>query len=254
MMNDNALVYKKHGSLMPRLCRSLWRLTCLGPLLALAGGCVADSAQLDRALLADRNPAAHNNDFPARYLVRSPDVLDITIPGRPDWSGPHPVNPDGRVLLDDREFPRVEGRTVQEIEKLLADHSGVPAAQITVVVTAYNSQHLYILSEAPGVQRVVAYQGPETIVDLLQRVGGMTNAGAPRDVQVVRSHVADGTSPEVFHVDLEAILLKQDQRTNLTLESFDQIYIGETRGSCFLSCVPPVLRPLFRKWCGMGRT
>jgi protein involved in polysaccharide export with SLBB domain len=237
---------------MRRQGRSLWRHTLPGLVVAVAAGCAVDSATLDRALLADRNPAAHVADTAARYLVRSPDVLAVTVAGRPEWSGPRPVNADGRIALGD-QFPRVDGRTAAEITQLVARQCGVAASQVHVAVAEYRSQHLYMLSEAPGLEKVVAYHGPETIVDVLQRAGGVPKGGAPRDVQVVRAHVADGGSPEVFHVDLDAILLKQDQRTNMTVESFDQIYIGQTRGSSVLACIPPVLRPLFRKMCGMGR-
>jgi protein involved in polysaccharide export with SLBB domain len=238
---------------MPRPGRSLWWLALLGAVVALAGGCAGDSAQLNRALLADRNPTAHGGDLPAHYHVYSPDVLAISIPCRPDWCGRHAVQPDGRIDLGNIEFPRVDGHTAPEICQLLADKCGVPNSQVHVDVAEYKSQRLYVQSEAPGLPQVVAYQGPETIVDFLQRVGGISQRGAPHDIQVVRSHVADGGSPEVFHVDLEEILVKQDQRSNVALESFDQIYIGQTRGSCFLTCVPPWLRPLCRKFCGVSR-
>jgi polysaccharide biosynthesis/export protein len=239
---------------MRRQSRLLWRLALLGSIGLLLAGCATDTAQLDRALLANNNPAAHSSDLTAHYLIHSPDVLEVLIVGRPDGTGRYTVNPDGRIQLGGGDFPRVDGRTIPEIEQLLALHTGVSASRVQVHVAEYNSQHLYILSEVPGLQRVVPYQGPETIVDLLQRVGGVTQRGAPRDIQVLRSNVADGRSPEVFHVDLEAILLKQDQRTNVTLESFDQIYIGQSRGSSALTCIPPWLQPVVQKCCGMGRS
>jgi protein involved in polysaccharide export with SLBB domain len=238
---------------MPLQGRSLWRLTLLGPILALAVGCAADSAQLNRALLADHHSTGPSSEHAAHYLVYSPDVLDIHILGYPGWNGPHPINADGRLLLGGIEFPRVDGRNVAEIAHVLGEKGGVPESQIQVSVVEYNSQHLYVQSEAPGLPQVVAYQGPETIVEFLQRVGGVTQRGSPYDIQVVRSHVADGRSPEVFHVDLDAILLKHDPSTNVILESFDQIYIGQSRGSCFLTGVPPWLRPFFGKLCGVTR-
>lgn len=236
---------------MPRPGRSLWRLTLLGPILALGVGCATDAAQLNRALLADQTFAAHAADRCLHYVVYAPDVLEIDIPGRPDWSGLHPVTPDGRISLGGTEYPRVDGRTLSDIAHLLSAKAAIPATQIHVSVVEYNSQHLYVQSEAPGLSQVVAYQGPETIVEFLRRVGGISQRGAPHDIEVVRSHVADGCSPEVFHVDLEAILLKQDQRTNVVLASFDQIYIGQSRGSCVLTCVPPWLRPCFQRLCGV---
>jgi protein involved in polysaccharide export with SLBB domain len=99
----------------------------------------------------------------------------------------------------------------------------------------------------------VPYEGPETIVDFLQRVGGMSSRCAPADIQVVRAHVADGKPAETLRVDLAGILLKDDQRTNVTLQSFDQIYIGQSRQSLVLSCFPPWLQPLYKKLCGIAR-
>jgi hypothetical protein len=98
----------------------------------------------------------------------------------------------------------------------------------------------------------VAYQGPETVLDLLQRVGGL-GSGAAGDVQIVRAHVADGGAPEVFQVDLEAILRKKDQETNVRLEPFDQVYIGQSHRCLLSSCLPPWMRPLFEGACGMRR-
>ena len=45
------------------------------------------------------------------------------------------------------------------------------------------------------------------MLDLLQRVGGIAPGAAPQDVYVVRSHLGEGR-PEVFHVDLDAIVLR----------------------------------------------
>jgi hypothetical protein len=104
-----------------------------------------------------------------------------------------------------------------------------------------------------GLQRAVAYQGPETVIDLLQRLGGITPGAAPDEVYVVRSHVSEGKPPEVFRVDLHNILVQHDNRTNIPLQPFDQVFVGETRQSIFEHCVPPWLRPFYESICGMRR-
>src|SRR5258708_147597 len=131
-------------SLMSRPGRSLWRLPLLGSILALAGGCAADSAQLNNALLPRRHQPPRTHDLATHYYVYSPDVLDVSILGRPDWSGPHRVQPDGRITLGGVEFPRVDGRTVAEIAHLVAEKSVVPENQVEVHVAEFNSQHLYV--------------------------------------------------------------------------------------------------------------
>ncbi len=72
-------------------------------------------------------------------------------------------------------------------------------------------------------------------------------------MQVVRGHVADDKAPEMFHVDLAAIVLHHDRRTNVALEPFDKIYIGQTRQSKLSECLPPWLRALYESFWDMRR-
>ena len=103
----------------------------------------------------------------------------------------------------------------------------------------------------PAFSAAVAYHGPETVFDLLHRVGGLPTRAAVRDITVIRPHVAEGKRPEVFHIDLAAIVLRNDPETNILLEPFDQVHIGQSRRACFSDCLPPWLRPVYDRLCGM---
>src|SRR5262249_11994488 len=94
----------------------------------------------------------------------------------------------------------------------------------------------------------------ETVLDLLHRAGGLTSGAAPDDVFVVRSRVAEGTAPQVFRVDLHAILFHDDPRTNIRLQPFDQVFVGETRQFGFSKCIPPWLKPIYEAVVGIRRT
>jgi protein involved in polysaccharide export with SLBB domain len=120
-------------------------------------------------------------------------------------------------------------------------------------MVAFNSQQIYLFGAGVGSQRSVAYQGPETVVDLLQRVGGITAGASANHIYVVRPHVVDGKAPEVFHIDLRSILERQDEKTNILVQPFDEIHVGETRQSYFEKCVPPCLRPVYEAVCGLHR-
>jgi hypothetical protein len=173
--------------------------------------------------------------------------------GRPDWDGRRRVGPDGFIGLVDAGPLRVDGLRPPEIAAVVAERAGVPAERVHVRVAAFNSQQVYVFGEVAGSQRAVPYRGPETVLDLLQRAGGLSPAAAPTDVQVVRAHVADGKTPEVFHVDLAAIVLKHDQHSNVRLLPFDQVYVGQSRRSTYVPAVPPWLRPVYHALCGMWR-
>ena len=223
----------------------------LAAALGLSAGCAADGPRLEQALLADGDPAALGADRDARYIVHCPDLLELEAAGRPESGGEREVGADGRIPAPDGGRLHADGLTTAEIGQAAAARLGLPPDQVQVRVVGYNSQQIYLFGDAACRERSVPYQGPETVVDLLRRVGGVGPGAAVGDVQVVRSHVADGTSPELFHVDLEAILLHDDPRTNVRLEPFDEVYVGELRRSSLKSCVPPWLRPLYERVCGI---
>lgn len=225
----------------------------LGLLLALAAGCATDRPQLERDLLTDRNPAAHGEDADRQYRVRCPDVVEFEVAGSRDWSGPRRVGADGRIALVGGKRLRVDGLTPPKIAAAVAGFAHVGPEAVRVRVLEFNSQQIYLFGEVSGLQRALPYRGPETILDLLQRAGCITPGAALANVQVVRAHVADGTTPEVFHIDLEAIVRKKDQHTNIRLEPFDQIYVGQSRRSGLCPCVPPWLRPTYEALCGLRR-
>jgi polysaccharide biosynthesis/export protein len=212
--------------------------------LALAAGC---AARLDRALLADHNPAAHLANPEAKYCVHCPDVLEMTVPG---WIGQQAIGPDGNVHPGGGAVVRVEGQTPPEVVRHIAEALRVDPAAVRVHVSAFNSQLIYVHGEVAGLQRAVPYQGPETVLDLLQRVGGIAPGAAPGDIRVVRERVAEGRSEEVFHVDLDAILHRGDQATNVRLEPFDQVYVGQSTPHCIACCLPPWLRAVCQAVAG----
>jgi protein involved in polysaccharide export with SLBB domain len=228
----------------------------LAPLLGLLSGCALGKSNVDQALLA-RKVSLANPDGPAGYSVRFPDVLDVYVRDRPEWTGRRPLRPDGCIAVTAGRSLRVEGRTTREIARLLAEEAGVTpdtdTDSVGVVVAEYNSQQVFLYGQVQGGTRPVPYQGPETILELLQRVGGITAGAAPGDVQVVRAHIADGRQPEVFDIDLEAILSKNEQETNLRLQPFDQVYVGQSHWASLVKCLPPWLRPIYEDLCGLSR-
>ena len=209
-------------------------------------GCLISRDRLHKSLLADKNPAAHSRDLEAHYQIRPPDVLALEIQGRPADSGPRPVGLDGRITLHGDARVLVEGKTTPDIAREVALRLGLPPGAVGVEVKEHASQSLYLFGEVGDKHHVVDYRGPETILDLLQRIGGTTPGAALGDVRVVRAHVADGKPPEVFHVNLRAILHEKDLQSNIRLEPFDRVHVGQSnteRMACFMP-------PWFARLCG----
>jgi polysaccharide biosynthesis/export protein len=230
------------------------RFSILGTLCAILflSGCVSNSGHLGKELMADRSVAQRNQGLTETYLVGFPDVLDIQVSDHPEIGRVCVIGPDGRIDVSPAapgprspDRIRVEGKSLAEVADIIAGHTGLPVQSIQVRVKEYRSQPLFLIGQVVGWQRTVSYQGPETVLEVLQRVGGITPGAAPDEIFVVRAHVADGPRPEVFHVDLNAILREKDQKTNIRLLPFDQVYVGESKKAKALKCIPPCLRPVF---------
>lgn len=145
----------------------------------------------------------------------------------------------------------VEGSTLEEITSMLAEQTGIIPEQIRVTVSKHNSQKLHVHGEIKGDTRVVTYRGPETVLMLLKRLGGISKSAATTDIEIVRPQIAHGKVPEIFQVDLREVLLEGKTEKDIPLQPFDQIYIRESKRSCFEKCLPRWLRPFYVKLCGL---
>lgn len=227
-------------------------LACaLVPLIA--GGCTAQRPWVDRALMR-----AQPNSLPPRksgeeYTVGCPDVLEIQFANQIEKSGKQEIQADGTIATPSGARLRVEGLTAGQVAASLSQLTDLPMDQVKVRVADYRSQQVYIVGQVVGLQRAVPYQGPETVLQLLQRAGGVTVGAAPNEVYVVRSRIAEGRQPELFRVRLRDILTRQDNSTNIYLQPQDQIFVGETARSTMSRYVPPWLKPMYEAFWGMRR-
>lgn len=233
------------------------RLLPSGFLLALMIECLCGCNVLhrgvDRALMRPQPETVVPSDPAQAYTVGCPDILEVRIQGRPDLSGQKPIGPDGRIDMGLEGRLRIEGRTVDQAGKLIALSLNMPGERVDVRVAEFRSKHIYLSGQVEGFQRAVPYQGPETICELLHRVGGITRGAALNEVYVVRPHLAEDRPPEVFNVRLRAILLHEDEQTNVRLQPFDQIYVGANKRFDFSKVIPPWLRPVYEALVGIRK-
>ena len=224
----------------------------LAPLLLLAAGC-ADCQFLRRACPPPADPkAAANAPAPvADYRVGCPDVLEVAFLDRPEWDALVSVDLDGRLPLGEPGRPRAEGFTVAQVRDEVARTADVPPERVRVWLAAPRRSHVFLHGPIRGRTRAVPYQGSESVIEFLKRVGGLPPGSKLSEVYVVRPNVAAGGRPEVFRVDVEAVLLDNDPATNVPVRPSDQVYVGETHRSSFARVLPEWLRPLYRKAIGL---
>jgi protein involved in polysaccharide export with SLBB domain len=226
--------------------RSFWRALAVLCALLLSAGCASDRINVERALLAGVGDPQRSQGVAEHYLLHCPDAIEVRIAHRPELSQQYAIEATGCINLTDYEPVRVEGKTLAEAAHRIAQQIGEPPADVAVRVTAFRSQYLFLVGQVIGWQRTVPYQGQETVLDLLQRIGGITPSAELRDIYVVRTHLDKNQRPEVFHVELAAIVLQHDDRTNIRLLPFDQVHVGESRQAQLEKTFPPWLRPIYQ--------
>ena len=187
----------------------------------------------------------------SKYLIGSPDVLEITFADYPQWDVLVSVDLDGTIPLDHPGQPHAEGRTLDDVRFELARMAGVEPDRVTVKLAAARCSHIFLHGPIRGRTRIVPYQGPEPVIEMLKRVGGLPPGSKLNQVYVVRPNVDIGGRPEVFRVNVPRVLIWNDQTTNVALQPSDQVYVGESRESAFSRLLPDWMAPMYRRFVGL---
>jgi polysaccharide export outer membrane protein len=218
-------------------------------LLALVVGCACPGRpQIEDGLRPQTAPGAATR----QYTLACPDVVQVQIHGGPALAAAV-VEPDGCIALGAFGRVRIEGLPTTEAAERIATQADCCVNRVQVQVVAYRSR-LVFLHGGTDAPRPIDYRGPETVVELLRRAGGLDPGAAVDEVHVVRPHVAEGLTPEVFAIQLRAILDRHDSRTNIVLQPFDEIYVGELARARVARVVAPWLQPAFRAAWGLTPT
>lgn len=228
------------------------RFAALVVALALTAGCAStDFLRKTCPTPADPKAAAEAPAPSVAYQVGCPDVLDVKFRDYPQWDAIAVVDVDGRLPLEQPGNPRVDGRTLEQIRDDLAELAGCPREHVSVSLAAARSGRILVYGPVRGRARAVPYQGPEPVIDFLKRVGGLPPGSKLNQVYVVRPNVAAATRPQVFRVDVGAVLVDGDNRTNVSILPDDQVYIGETKQSSLSRLMPDWLGTAYRRMTGL---
>jgi polysaccharide biosynthesis/export protein len=203
--------------------------------IVLAGTTMANAAQQDKkkettvaasrdgALPSDNKatPVAATND-PA-YVIGPEDVLDISVWKEPDVSRVVPVRPDGRISLPLINDVQAAGLSPQQLagsvsEKLKKYLNG---PQVTVIVTAINSQRIFVVGEVLRAGAFPMLPGM-TVLQALSSAGGFTTFADVKKIHVVR--LRNGKQAEI-PFNYRDVLKGDNSEQNIKLEPGDTIVV-----------------------------
>jgi len=207
--------------------------------MALIGTAMANAAQQDKkndsketavaATRVDSASPAESKTAPipattdAGYLIGPEDVLDISVWKEPDVSRVVPVRPDGRISLPLINDVQAAGLSPQQLaasvsEKLKKYLNG---PQVTVIVTAINSQRVFVVGEVLRAGAFPMLPGM-TVLQALSSAGGFTTFADVKKIHVVR--LRNGKQIEI-PFNYRDVLKGDNAEQNIKLEAGDTIVV-----------------------------
>ena len=174
------------------------------------------------------------------YIIGPGDVLELKLFDAPDLSGPLEVLNDGSVSLPLVGSVRVSGLTIQQAsfwaQKLLGEQLLRPELQLQVaqprpirvsVVGAVERPGLYSLTTRETTQTeggpALSISGLPTVVDAIQKAGGITQQANLRSVQLQRRLPGTPAQFKRTQLNLLDLVLEGDQLQNPFLFDGDTI-------------------------------
>lgn len=180
------------------------------------------------AALAD-TPAAADKTAPVpatldpQYVIGPEDMLDINVWKEPDVSRLVPVRPDGRISLPLINDVQAAGLSPQHLAATIAEklRKYLNEPQVTVIVTAINSQRVFVVGEVVRAGVFPLLPGM-TVLQALASSGGFTTFADVKKIHVVR--LRNGKQLEL-PFNYRDVLKGDNPEQNIKLEPGDTIVV-----------------------------
>ncbi len=122
------------------------------------------------------------------YVIGAQDVLSISVWKESDLSSTVPVRPDGKISLPLVNDVQAAGLTPMQLADALTEKlkKFISAPQVSVVVTAINSQRIYVLGEVgrPGAMPLL---GDMTALQAISNAGGLSQFANAKGIYILRT-------------------------------------------------------------------
>jgi polysaccharide biosynthesis/export protein len=157
------------------------------------------------------------------YVIGPEDVLDITVWKEPDVSRVVPVRPDGRISLPPINDIQAAGLSPKQLAATVAEklRKFVNEPQVTVIVTAINSQRVFVVGEVLRAGAFPLLPGM-TVLQALGSAGGFTTFANVKKIHVMR--MRDGKKVEL-PFNYREVLKGDKPEQNIDLEPGDTIVV-----------------------------
>jgi polysaccharide export outer membrane protein len=181
--------------------------------------------------------AARNTDFPGddskpsvipattdpAYVIGPEDVIDINVWKEPDMTRIVPVRPDGKISLPLINDVQAAGSTPQQLASTVTEklRKFLTEPQVTVIVTAINSQRVFVVGEVLRAGAFPLIPGM-TVLQALASAGGFTTFADVKKIHVMR--LVNGKHTEL-PFNYREVLKGDNPDQNIKLEPGDTVVV-----------------------------
>jgi polysaccharide biosynthesis/export protein len=194
----------------------------LMPLLGIAAAAQTGSAGQGSPSKPSTQASAPATTDP-NYVIGASDELNIDVWKQPDLSRTVPVRPDGKISLPLLSDIQAAGLTPTQLAAQITEKLSklVNNPEVTVIVTAINSQRIYVLGE---VARAGAYPMlPQmTVLQAISSAGGLGQFANQKDIYVLRT---ENGKQIRFPFNYKEVLRGQKTEQNILLKPGDTIVV-----------------------------
>ena len=157
------------------------------------------------------------------YVIGPEDVLDINVWKEPEMTRSVPVRPDGKISLPLINDVQAAGSTPQQLAATVTEklHKFMTDPQVTVIVTAVNSQRVFVVGEVLKAGAFPLLPGM-TVLQVLANAGGFTTYANVKKIHVMR--MVDG-KPTKLPFNYRDVLNGDNPGQNIKLEPGDTVVV-----------------------------
>jgi polysaccharide export outer membrane protein len=181
------------------------------------------SVQSDPAPADDLKPAVTPATTDPSYVIGPEDVLDINVWKEPDMTRVVPVRPDGKISLPLINDVQAAGSTPQQLATDVTNklRKFLTEPQVTVIVTAINSQRVFVVGEVLRAGAFPLIPGM-TVLQALASAGGFTTFADVKKIHVMR--LVNGKHTEL-PFNYREVLKGDNPDQNIKLEPGDTVVV-----------------------------
>jgi polysaccharide export outer membrane protein len=164
-------------------------------------------------------PAADDTN----YIIGPEDVLVVSVWKEPEVSGSVNVRPDGKISMPLLNDVQAAGLTPMALKNDITEKltKFISEPRVTVMVTATNSQRVYVLGEVgrPGTLPL----GPNMrVLQAISAAGGLTPFANQKKIYVLRN---EGGQQKKYMFNYKEVVKGQNEEQNIALKAGDTLVV-----------------------------